>query len=306
MGNHVSLHLFGGWNAFIETPRIGFPMRFNAPRHSFQQQSPVAEKIKATVKWFDPNKGFGFVAPDDGSPDAFLPASAVTAVGFDRLPEGSTVVVDLVQGQKGNQVSRVYDVDTSTAAPRPRRDAPMGGRPAPRTGGYGNDRGGYGNDRGGYGNDRGGYGNDRGGYGNDRGGYGNDRGGYGNDRGGYGGGNDRGGYGNDRGGYGGGNDRGGYGNDRGGYGNDRSYGGGSRGGYGASSGSAEEVEGTVKWFNTTKGFGFVAPDNGGKDVFVHVTAVERSGVGPLAENQRVRMKVQQGQKGLEAVSIETL
>ena len=69
-------------------------MRFNAPRHSFQQQSPVAEKIKATVKWFDPNKGFGFVAPDDGSPDAFLPASAVTAVGYDRLPEGSTVQLD--------------------------------------------------------------------------------------------------------------------------------------------------------------------------------------------------------------------
>jgi CspA family cold shock protein len=227
-------------------------MRFNAPRHSFQQQTPVAEKIKATVKWFDPNKGFGFVAPEDGSPDAFLPASAVTAVGHDRLPEGTTVVVDLVQSQKGNQVSRIYDVDVSTASPRPRRDDAA--RPAPRAGAA-----------------------PRSPYGNDRGGYGNDRGGYGNDRGGYGGG-------------------GGYGNDRGGYGNDR----------GASSGPSEEVEGTVKWFNTTKGFGFVAPDNGGKDVFVHVTAVERSGVGPLAENQRVRMKVQQGQKGLEAVSIETL
>jgi cold shock protein len=239
----------------------------------------------------------------------------VTAVGHDRLPEGTTVVVDLVQSQKGNQVSRIYDVDVSTASPRPRRDDAA--RPAPRAGAGAAPRGNYGNDRGGYGNDRGGYGNDRGGYGNDRGGYGNDRGGYGNDRGGYG--NDRGGYGNDRGGsYGGGG--GGYGNDRGGsyggggggYGNDRggSYGGGGGGGYGndrgASSGPAEEVEGTVKWFNTTKGFGFVAPDNGGKDVFVHVTAIERSGVGPLQENQRVRMKVQQGQKGLEAVSIETL
>jgi CspA family cold shock protein len=254
-------------------------MRFNAPRHSFQQQTPVAEKIKATVKWFDPNKGFGFVAPEDGSPDAFLPASAVTAVGHDRLPEGTTVVVDLVQSQKGNQVSRIYDVDVSTASPRPRRDDAA--RPAPRAGAGAAPRGNYGNDRGGYGNDRGGYGNDRGGYGNDRGGYGNERGGYGNDRGGS--------YGNDRGGSYGGGGGGGYGNDR-----------------GASSGPAEEVEGTVKWFNTTKGFGFVAPDNGGKDVFVHVTAVERSGVGPLAENQRVRMKVQQGQKGLEAVSIETL
>jgi CspA family cold shock protein len=257
MGDHGHLDVCGGRNAFIETPRIGFPMRFNAPRHSFQQQTPVAEKIKATVKWFDPNKGFGFVAPEDGSPDAFLPASAVTAVGHDRLPEGTTVVVDLVQSQKGNQVSRIYDVDVSTASasPRPRRDdAP---RPGPRAGAP--PRGAYGN-------------NDRGGYGNDRGGYGNDRGSS----------------------YGGGG--GGYGGGGGGYGNDR----------GASSGPSEEVEGTVKWFNTTKGFGFVAPDNGGKDVFVHVTAVERSGVGPLAENQRVRMKVQQGQKGLEAVSIETL
>ena len=124
--------------------------------------------------------------------------------------------------------------------------------------------------------------------------YGNDRGGYGNDRGSsYGGG---GGYGNDRGSSYGGGGGGGYGGGGGCYGNDR----------GASSGPSEEVEGTVKWFNTTKGFGFVAPDNGGKDVFVHVTAIERSGVGQLQENQRVRMKVQQGQKGLEAVSIETL
>src|SRR3954471_22301975 len=165
-------------------------MRFNAPRHSFQQQTPVAEKIKATVKWFDPNKGFGFVAPEDGSPDAFLPASAVTAVGHDRLPEGTTVVVDLAQSQKGNQVSRIYDVDVSTASPRPRRDDAA--RPAPRAGAGAAPRGNYGNDRGGYGNDRGGYGNDRGGYGNDRGGYGNDRGGS------YGGGGG-GGYGNDRG-----------------------------------------------------------------------------------------------------------
>ena len=108
-------------------------MRFNAPRHSFQQQqTPVAEKIKATVKWFDPNKGFGFVAPEDRSPDAFLPASAVTAVGHDRLPEGTTVVVDLVQSQKGNQVAQIYDVDVSTASPRPRRDDAAAPRPARR------------------------------------------------------------------------------------------------------------------------------------------------------------------------------
>ncbi len=45
--------------------------------------------------------------------------------------------------------------------------------------------------------------------------------------------------------------------------------------------------GTVKWFNTTKGYGFIAPDEGGKDVFVHISAVERSGLTGLADNQKV-------------------
>jgi CspA family cold shock protein len=45
--------------------------------------------------------------------------------------------------------------------------------------------------------------------------------------------------------------------------------------------------GTVKWFNSTKGFGFIQPDNGGKDAFVHISAVERSGLGHLTEGQKV-------------------
>jgi len=45
--------------------------------------------------------------------------------------------------------------------------------------------------------------------------------------------------------------------------------------------------GTVKWFNAQKGFGFIAPDNGGNDAFVHISAVERSGIGELVEGQRV-------------------
>ncbi len=47
--------------------------------------------------------------------------------------------------------------------------------------------------------------------------------------------------------------------------------------------------GTVKWFNTTKGFGFIAPDTGGKDVFVHISAVERAGLTSLADNQKVTL-----------------
>jgi CspA family cold shock protein len=49
--------------------------------------------------------------------------------------------------------------------------------------------------------------------------------------------------------------------------------------------------GTVKWFNTEKGFGFIAPDDGGKDAFVHISAVERSGLGSLREGQKVNFEL---------------
>jgi len=49
--------------------------------------------------------------------------------------------------------------------------------------------------------------------------------------------------------------------------------------------------GTVKWFNATKGFGFIQPDDGGKDVFVHISAVEKAGLGSLNEGQKVRFEV---------------
>jgi len=55
--------------------------------------------------------------------------------------------------------------------------------------------------------------------------------------------------------------------------------------------------GTVKWFNTTKGFGFIAPDDGGKDVFVHISAVERAGLTGLADNQKVQFEMQEGRDG---------
>ncbi len=59
--------------------------------------------------------------------------------------------------------------------------------------------------------------------------------------------------------------------------------------------------GTVKFFNTTRGFGFIAPDDGGKDVFVHVTAVEQAGMGTLTEGQKVNFQVQDDQRGPKAV-----
>ncbi len=55
--------------------------------------------------------------------------------------------------------------------------------------------------------------------------------------------------------------------------------------------------GTVKWFNPTKGYGFIQPEDGSKDVFVHISAVERSGIGSLNEGQRVSFDIERGQQG---------
>lgn len=64
--------------------------------------------------------------------------------------------------------------------------------------------------------------------------------------------------------------------------------------------------GTVKWFNTTKGYGFIAPDDGGKDVFVHISAVERSGLTGLADNQKVGFELQDGRDGRQMAADLTL
>ncbi|GAA2216907.1 cold-shock protein [Micromonospora chersina] len=61
--------------------------------------------------------------------------------------------------------------------------------------------------------------------------------------------------------------------------------------------------GTVKWFNADKGFGFIAQDGGGADVFAHFSAISSSGFRSLEENQRVEFDVEQGQKGLQAANI---
>jgi CspA family cold shock protein len=177
----------------------------------------------ATVKWFNPEKGFGFVALSDGSGDAFLHANTLNQSGHSAVSPGATLRVRIGQGQKGRQVSEVLSVDESTATPTAGRGAGAGG-PAPR--------------------------------------------------------------GPSSGGFGGGS-------------------GGAAPRRGAPSGPSVEMQGTVKWYNATKGFGFVAPAEGGKDVFVHASALQRAGVMQLAEGQTIWMDVVQGAKGPEAASIRT-
>ena len=64
--------------------------------------------------------------------------------------------------------------------------------------------------------------------------------------------------------------------------------------------------GTVKWFNSEKGFGFIAPDDGSADVFAHFSAIQSSGYRSLEENQKVQYEVTQGDKGLQAANIQPL
>lgn len=185
----------------------------------------------ATVKWFNPEKGFGFVALSDGSGDAFLHANTLNQAGHNAVSPGASLRVRIGQGQKGRQVSEVLSVDESTATPT----ASRGAGPRPPMGGAGMGGAGMGGP---------------------------------------------------------------------------AMGGGSMGGdmggaprRGAPTGPSVEMQGIVKWYNATKGFGFVAPSEGGKDVFVHASALQRAGVAQLAEGQTIWMDVVQGAKGPEASSI---
>ncbi len=150
-------------------------------------------EITAVVKWFNATKGFGFVQPSDGSPDAFMHISVVERSGLGTLPLGATIICDLCAGQKGPQVAAVHSVTSMPEAP-PQPDA----------------------------------------------------------------------------------------------------------------GEAAEMEGTVKFYNREKGFGFVVPDGGGKDVFVSARVLAHAGIQGLDPEQRVRMMIRMGQKGPMADSVEII
>lgn len=66
------------------------------------------------------------------------------------------------------------------------------------------------------------------------------------------------------------------------------------------------ANGTVKWFNATKGFGFIQPDSGGKDVFLHISALERAGLREIADGQKVTYELETGRDGRASASAITL
>jgi len=154
-------------------------------------------QTEAVVKWFSLTKGFGFVAPADGTSDAFIHSSVVSRAGLRDVAEGTKLLVQIGDGAKGRQVLSIVQVLGVCEVPQ------MSSRP-PATG------------------------------------------------------------------------------------------------------PETEMTATVKWFKPDKGFGFVTPDDGGRDVFVHRTVVLRAGVQSLDSGQKVRMLVQTASKGREASQIEII
>lgn len=167
---------------------------------------------RGTVKFFNPSKGYGFISPDDGSPDVFVHASALERSGLRELGEGDQVTFEVEEDRRSGKLAAI-DLRVTAAG------AGASGRSAGRSW----DEGGRG---------------------------------------------------------------------QGGYQRapsaPRSSGGRSAGGSG---------RGTVKWFNATKGFGFIQPEDGSEDVFVHISAVERAGLRELHEGQVVSYDLEQGRTG---------
>jgi cold shock protein len=168
------------------------------------RQRPISRPpVGATVKWFSPEKGFGFVVLDDGSGDAFLHASVIEQAGRDlsSLKPGATLQVTIGHGQKGAQVTELLkrDESTSSAATARRGMSRVPGRAVPERIGH--------------------------------------------------------------------------------------------------------MTGIVKWYSAERGFGFVAVEDGRREVFVHASALRRSRIATLSEGQRVTLEVAEGRKGLEAVAV---
>jgi len=165
-------------------------------------EAPSGPPVRGVVKWFNPEKGFGFVELPDEPGDAFLHGSVLAQSGISAVQPGETLEVRVGPGHKGPHVTEVLSVDSTAALVAQRRSSFR-----------------------------------------------------------------------------------------------------ATTSNGLSSDTSVEETGVVKWFNADKGYGFITLSNGGKDVFVHVSALERSGLTSLGEGQPVVVDVVEGRKGLEAARI---
>jgi cold shock protein len=103
----------------FESPRHSFGSRFSGLRFD----TPSGRPVQAVVKWYNLDKGFGFVQLADGSGDAFLHVSVVERSGHDRMLPGATLAVRAGPGPKAPQVTEIMSVDSSTAQQEPPRRA---------------------------------------------------------------------------------------------------------------------------------------------------------------------------------------
>ena len=150
--------------------------------------------IQARVKWFNATKGFGFVQAGEGLPDAFLHISVLERAGHRSLPEGTELICDLTNGDKGLQVTQIHRVESIPEPPPPP----------------------------------------------------------------------------------------------------------------GSENDEPTIEGIVKFFNADKGYGFVSPDDGSRDIFISARILERSGIFRVTQNQRLKMETEDGDKGPLATIIQLL
>lgn len=172
--------------------------------------SAAARQVRALVKWFMPMKGYGFLEPEDGTPDLFCHLTVVEASGRDTLPQGAIVTCEIAPGDRGPQVSRIVSVESPAAAPDPAaRSRPFDSRyPGPQTD--------------------------------------------------------------------------------------------------AVPSASRELSGTVKFYDPARGFGFVIPDAGSREVYVHASVLLRSGVADLLAGQRVSVRAESVPRGLQATEIEPI
>ena len=167
--------------------------------------------VTGTVKWFMPTKGYGFLERRDGSGDLFCHLTAVQASGYETLVQGATVTCEVVDTERGAQVSRIIAVDGPPGRSGGAADSP------PRDGfadGTWQDDG--------------------------------------------------------------------------------------------ADGAAVDVRGTVKFYDPGKGYGFIVPDGGGREVFVHMSALSRSGLDELQPGQRVSVWAEEVPRGVQATEIELI